>query len=73
MTTRVAFDPQAGTLRRYERGVSNPMNRRAICTVVAKYEPWADLPPNDRIIAAAEVEEFRVPKPVPVPTTQEVA
>jgi hypothetical protein len=59
MTTLVCLDTRSGDLRRYVRGVINPMNRQPICTGHVKFEEWPNLPPEQRGGVAIAIEQFR--------------
>lgn len=54
MTTLATFDPATGTLRRYERE-----GKQVKCTGMAKFDPWQELPVDQRLVAPEAVEAFR--------------
>ena len=59
----ICFDPHAGTLRRYFRGVKNAITPRPICLGFAKIVPWESLPLDQRVVEAGVIEAFRQAKP----------
>lgn len=60
MITLVSIDLATGELRRYTRGVANPMDRRPHLVGRARITPWEELPPEERELPAADIERFRV-------------
>lgn len=59
MTTLVSIDLSTGHLRRYVRGVVNPMDRRPHLVGRARVTPWAELPLERRELPAVDIERFR--------------